>query len=206
MSGKSTSDLLGFLDFASSKGLIKQSIIRDLKTACNAVFGILGEDEAEDVFSIDWEETFQRYENLNALNVSPNTLRTYRQRVNQAVSEFERFQPNPGQWKPTIGRRGGNTSKRSTKNAANDQKGGDMEVHSASDAPQTGSADNIIYRFPLRRNTIVQISGLPYDVTRPEMTRMANFLQTLVAESEPSGPNQLMLKSPDSEDQSRQML
>ena len=206
MSGKSTSDLLGFLDFASNKGLIKQSIIRDLKTACNAVFGILGEDEAEDVFSIDWEETFQRYENLNALNVSPNTLRTYRQRVNQAVSEFEKFQPNPGQWKPTIGRRGGNAAKRSTKNAVNDQKDGNVEPQGASDAAQIGSADDIIHRFPLRRNTIVKISGLPYDVTRPEMTRMANFLQTLVAEAEPSGSPQLMLKSPDSEDPPQQTM
>ena len=39
-----------------SKGAFKQSMIRDLKTACNAVFGTLGEDEVPDVFSIDWEE------------------------------------------------------------------------------------------------------------------------------------------------------
>lgn len=202
MPGKSTSDLQEFLDFTSSKGSIKQSIIRDLKTACNAVFGILGEDEAKDVFSIDWEEAFQRYDNLNALSVSPNTLRTYRQRVSQAVSEFERFHANPSQWKPTIGRRSGNAAKRSTKN----QKDVMSEAQNDSDTLQTGSADDIVHRFPLRRNTIVQISGLPYDVTRTEMTRMANFLQTLVAETEPGGSPQLMLTSPDVADQPQQML
>ena len=179
MPGQGKTELLEFLDFVSSKGLMTKAATQSLKTACGAVLSILDEDEAQDIFVVDLEAVFRRYENLKGMEVSPNTLRAYRQRVKQAVSDFERYKANPSQWKPAVGQRSNRNTKRSGINTP------DIEspVSQNSDvATSPATVDDIVHHFPLRRDAIVQITGIPFDVTKSEMARMTAFLSNLVAE------------------------
>ena len=80
MANQDREALLKFLDFASNRGLMKKTTAQSLKSACSAVLGILDENDAKDVFAVDLEGMFQRYENLKESEVSPSTFRAYRQR------------------------------------------------------------------------------------------------------------------------------
>ena len=197
MQGQSKGDLLEFLDHAGNRGLMTKVSAQSLKSACATVFSILDEDEPEDVFSIDLDGLFARYDNIKGMEVSPNTLRAYHQRVRQAVSDFQRYKANPSQWKPSGGQRSNSGGKRSSKSATANQKEGDQ--HSQTNQPVRGpvSADEITHQFPLRRDVIVNISGIPFDVTRSEMARMTAYLSNLVAEADSPEPPQLMPGSTD---------
>ena len=199
MANQDREALLTFLDFASNRGLMKKTTAQSLKSACSAVLGILDENDAKDVFAVDLEGMFQRYENLKESEVSPSTFRAYRQRVKQAVAEFQRYKANPSNWKPAGAQRTANRPKRASKNTTNTQ----AETNATHQTPdlieQPSSADQITYHFPLRENVFVRITGIPFDVTRPEMGRMTAFLSNLVPAQEGSEPVHLMLNSPDAE-------
>ena len=199
MPGQSTHDLLEFLDFTASKHLMKPATARALKGACNAVLSVLDEAEAADVFAVDLDGVFQRYENMKGMEVSPNTMRSYRQRVSQAIAEFGRYRANPSQWRPAGGQRNASVSKRSQKSNPVTRDNAGAEGQADTVIQRTESADDITHQFPLRRNTIVEISGIPFDVTRSEMARMTAFLSNLVAPPEETDPVQLMLNPADSE-------
>ena len=91
MPGEGKNDLLEFLDHAGNRGLMTKVSAQSLKSACTAVFSILDVSEPESILAIDLDDLFHRYENIKGMEVSPNTLRAYRQRVKQAISDFERY-------------------------------------------------------------------------------------------------------------------
>ncbi len=192
MPGEGKNDLLEFLDHAGNRGLMTKVSAQSLKSACTAVFSILDVSEPESILAIDLDDLFHRYENIKGMEVSPNTLRAYRQRVKQAISDFERYKANPSQWTPAGGQRSNSGGRRSSKNPTSNQRKTDQQ--SKTDPPVRGvvSADEITHQFPLRRDVIVTISGIPFDVTRSEMARMTAYLSNLVAEADSPEPPQLM--------------
>ncbi len=191
MPGTTKQDLLDFLDYVSDKGLMKQGTARALKTACSKVFGNLDENEERDVIALDLDEVCRRFENLNSTSVAPNTMQTYRKRVKQAVSDFERFNAEPSSWKPSGVQRAVSSGKRMGSTIPKNQSGAsDGEpVNRVSGAVK--SADEILYQFPLRQDVIVTISGIPFDVKKSEMGRMTAFLSNLVADVEEAHPPML---------------
>ena len=198
MSDQNKAALLEFLDFVSSKGLMKQPTAQSLKSACSTVFSILDDDE-EDILAVDLDDVFQRFENIKGLGFNPGTLRAYRQRVKQAVSDFQRYKSDPSHWKPLGGQRSTGGAKRTSKRDANSQRVLDTKVHSDTLAEQPVAVDNITHQFPLRRDTIARISGIPFDVTKSEMGRLNAFLSNLVVVPDDAEPTQLMLRSPNAE-------
>ena len=192
MPGQTKGDLLDFLDFAGNRGLMTKVSAQSLKSACTAIFSILDEDEPADVVAMDLDDLFRRYENIKGMEVSPNTLRAYRQRVRQAISDFERYKANPSQWKSSGVQRSNGAKKRSPRNSTTNHREVDQQARIDSSDPGTLSVDEITHQFPLRRDVIVRISGVPFDVTRSEMARMTAYLSNLVAESDEVEYPQLM--------------
>ncbi len=192
MPGQSKDDLLEFLDYAGNRGLMTKVSAQSLRSACTAVFSILDEDEAGDIVAMDLDGLFHRYENIKGMEVSPNTLRAYRQRVRQAISDFERYTANPSQWKPAGGQRTNSTGKRSPRNVTTNSREGEQPARFDSSGVGALSADEITHQFPLRQDVIVRISGIPFDVKRSEMARMTAYLSNLVAETDEVEPLQLM--------------
>ena len=192
----SKDELLQFLEYTAEKGLLKKSTAQSLKVACNNVLSILDEGEEANVLEIDLDDLFQRFANIKAMEVRPGTLRSYRQRVAQAVSDFQRYKEDPENWKPAAAQRStrANTSKRSKDRAPRPETA--PNESSQSIAGQPVAVDEIVHRFPLRPDAIVHIWGVPYDVNKSEATRLANFLHTLVADTDPAGHSPRMLAAP----------
>ncbi len=188
MSGRGKTELLEFLDFAGNKGLMTKANTQSLRSACTAVFSILDDAETDNVFAMDLDDLFHRYENIKGMEVSPNTMRAYRQRVKQAISDFERYIENPSQWKPAGGTRSNSAGKRSSRN----HREAEAQARSDSSDLSALSADEITHQFPLRRDVIVRVSGIPFDVTRSEMARMTAYLSNLVAEADETEHPKLM--------------
>jgi hypothetical protein len=205
MVGQDKAALLEFLDFTTNKGLLRKTTVDSLKSACNAVFSILEEDEVADVFGLDLDGIFQRYENVRGLDLRPDTMQAYRQRVRQAISEFKGYKADPSRWKPqTRARpRSSNTAKNSEKTVRSVQNSVTGTELPDPTAVHSTLADRITHQFPLRRDTIVTISGIPFDVTKAEMGRMTAFLSNLVVGSEASDSIQLMLNAPDAESEQK---
>ena len=200
MAGQSKTDLLEFLDYTAEKGLMKKPTAQSLKAACNAVLSAMDKGQQDNVFTIDLDEAAQRYWNLNATTVKPGTLSAYRKRVKQAVSDFQLFKDDPEHWKPVARQRQARGAKRTGTSVAESQK--PTAVVNDLGAPiddELLSADKITHRFPLRRDAVVKISGIPFDVTKAEMSRMTAFLSNLVAETDDGELPRLMRGEPETE-------
>lgn len=196
MAQGSKEELLQFLDYTADKGLLKKSTAQSLRVACNNVLSILDEGEVANVLEVDLDDLFQRFANIKGMEVRPGTLRSYRQRVAQAVSDFQRYKEDPENWKPAAAQRSTRaiTSKKSNdriRQTETVQKGPTQAV-----AGHPIAVDEIVHQFPLRPDAIVHIWGVPFNVNKSEATRLANFLHTLVAEIEPAGSSPLMLDAP----------
>ena len=199
MNSNSTEDVIRFLDFASQRGLMKKASVVSLKTACKNVFSVLDEIEAADVFSWDLDVVIQRYQNINSMKVRPETMHTYGQRVKYAVTEFMKYNEDPANWKPSGGQRSA-SSNQASRNARTNQRPSARERTSDISRPEEVSdPSEIVHHFPIRRDKVVRITGIPFDVKRSEMSRLTNFLGNLVAEAEDELQMPLMLKAPDSE-------
>lgn len=177
-------ELFNFLDWAGERGQMKKATARSLKVACKGVLEVLDEAEEADVSKISLTDVFQRYENLNSFNTTPGTLKAYRNRVNYAINEFLSFNQDKANWKPSGGQRASSSrstnkgKKKSTLDKIGDEQG---EIDIPSLGGNGDQASKITHRFPLRRDMVVSISGIPFDVTRLEMGRLTAYLSNLVA-------------------------
>ena len=201
MPAQTKADLLEFLDHAGNRGLMTKTNAQSLKSACTAVFSILddNDDDSKDVFTMDLDALFHRYENIKGMGVSPSTLRAYRRRVTQAISDYQRYKANPSQWKPAGGQRSTRGGTHSSNGRTNNHGAADQNVQLDAPDPEAKSADEITHQFPLRRDVIVRVSGIPFDVTRSEMARMTAYLSNLVAETDAEEVPRLMPGSADTD-------
>lgn len=193
--------LFGFLDYASEKNLVKKEAAQALKSASRKVFSILDDQEQEDIFALDLDEVFRRFGNSpSARDVNPNTMRAYQQRVRQAVEDFKRFKDDPTNWKPARTRRQTRTTRATPAHDTRTPKEAERKEQSVADPVHLVSVEAIVHRFPVRRDVIVQISGIPFDITKAEMARMTAYLSNLVVpDADDSGQTPLMLNPADKE-------
>lgn len=176
--------LMVFLEWAEQKGLMKKATARSLRSACGSILSVLDESESEDLSKVDIEAVIQRYQNLNGMTVSPNTMQTYGNRAKYAIEEFLKYNKDKAGWKPSGGHR-------PASNAQNSRKGrgipkGPPEGFEAGQSTGQTSMDpsQITHQFPIRRDLVVTVKGIPFDVKRSEMARLNAYLSNLVAEEE----------------------
>ncbi len=192
---QSLEGLMSFLDYVRNKGLMNSETVGSYRTACNKVFSICDPEELLDVTQIDLDKLFQRFSNLNTGSVRPATMRTYSNRVQTAMSEFQTYIKDPMNWEPSITVRGSRSSAKTDKGNAR------SETQSVSDNgarkdPESTTSKPGTYPFPLRPDVTVEISNIPIDMTVAESMRLSAFIYTLAIDFQPnsawSGP-QLVL-------------
>ncbi len=196
MDDLSREQLFQFLDYVADKGLMKKTTAASLRSACTAVLEVLEEDEGKDLSKLDIDSALRRYGNLNGYKVTPATLQTYGQRVRYAISEFREFVADRASWKPSGGQRTRTSPKASSKKNDSRKTRKREEVDPSEELQESIDAANITHRFPLRRDAVVTIKGIPFDVKKSEMARLNGFLANLVSVPEEPEPQQLMLGSP----------
>ena len=166
--GFSPTDLIGFLDWSGDKGKIKKNTASAQKAACNQIFGVLDEEERNDLRKIELDSVFQRYKNLNPTKLTPETLKTYRSRVDSAVTSFLSWREDPENWKPGIQER---TSRKKTASL----------LGSVPKIP-TSDAQTLNLPFPVRGDLTITVLNVPRDLKKNEARRLGAFLEAFAVD------------------------
>lgn len=178
---RSRADLLAFLDYLAAKGLMNPTTARSRKASANAVLGILSDEEASDVTTINLDDVMTRFHNLQGANFTPDSMATYKSRTKSAIEDFVRYQQNPLGFKASTPN-GARKPRRPEGNRAPEEA-----RREETGQPETVSrplvSDNI-FPIPLRSNLTVYVQGLPHDLTAAEGKKLANVLLALVQPTE----------------------
>lgn len=168
--GFAVADLIEFLDMTAQKGLIKPNTVNAQKAACNQVLGVLEGEETKDLRKVDIGSAFQRYINLNPTSLSPDSLKTYRSRVEKAVGNFLTYRNDKENWKPRIQER---TSHRKKTNGSQETKPPSINYNTKT----------LSFPYPIREDVTVTISNVPRDLNKVEAKRLAVFIEAIAVDS-----------------------
>ncbi len=166
--GRSRVDLLKFLDYMGRKGLIPANTASARKAAANKVLQILSDDEAEDVTALDVDETVRRFGNKFRSDYTAESLQSYASRVRSSLDDFKRHCDDPLNFK--VGRKSPYRPQRDRSASAK------IEAAGSPQAPVRSSPAVQVLPVALRPDLIVQIAGLPYDLSKVEAQRLANII------------------------------
>ncbi|MGO4726729.1 MULTISPECIES: hypothetical protein [unclassified Inquilinus] len=178
---KSREAALTFLEYVAQKGLMAQATARARKAAVGKVLGILDEDEAQDVTSIDLDAIMRRFGHLQGKTYTPQSLVTYKSRVKAALDDFSSYVKNPLAFKPSVQARErkpipGKASFRVTRNTSEDLT---PEAPRQSPSAVAGPMASSILPIPIRVDLTIHIQGLPFDLTEAEAKKIANVIQAM---------------------------
>ena len=187
MNDFSRKSLLAFLDYLGDKGMIKQATVSARKAAASAILGILDEEEASDVRKLDVDDLMQRFSNLQGAKFTPGSLQTYKSRFNSALDDFLRYRSDPLNFKPAISAR----AARSKPKVANKESGrasgtASAEVGGGASGKETASNGHagIVCPIPLRPSVVIQIAGIPSDLSKSEANKICRLVSALAIDGD----------------------
>ena len=177
--GRSTADLLKFLDYLAEKGLMPAATAASRKASANKMLAVLSEEEAHDVTSIDMDDVALRFHNLNGQQYTPGSIQTYKSRVGSAIDDFRAYLANPLGFRSSSKPR--QRSRPLKEAGAVSGVGTASGTSTASAVAQPISTASLpiganILPVPLRPDLTIQIAGLPFDLTPVEARKIANII------------------------------
>ena len=178
---RSREELLKFLNYVGAKGLLSPSTVESRKASVNKVLGILGDDEASDVASIDLDEVMRRFANLHGQGYTADSLRTYKSRTKSSIEDFVRYVENPMGFK--VG--GPKRERRAKQPNPNTNKPSETEptpISAAEPRSPLPFASSAIVPIAIRTDVIVHVQGLPFDLTPREAKKIANVILAMAME------------------------
>jgi hypothetical protein len=175
--GRTREDLFQFIDYLGDKGLMPAKSVAARKTVATKVLGILNDEEAQDVLALDLDLLMQRFSNLHGKNYTPNSLRDYNGRLRGSIEDFRSYVSNPLGFRPSTRARSKPNDEKNR--SVGKEKSTPIQPSSISSNPSAGPAappSANILPIALRANLIVQIAGLPFDLTQAEAKKIANII------------------------------
>lgn len=175
----SLDELLAFLEFAGDKGQMPPATATALAVACRNVFGVLSEEEKQDIGRLDLTTVVKRFQNKRAKDFGAPTLKEYDRRVRRAVSLFLEWRENPADFQaPTRATGSGRKRKPNLEPGVEPEpavKVGSSGLHTTPGSYQTA--------VPLGPDRIVTLFNVPADLTAAEADRLARFVKMLAVDS-----------------------
>jgi hypothetical protein len=182
MNGKKSREAaLEFHEYVAQKGLMAQATARARKAAVSKVLGILDENEARDVTSIDLDAVMSRFGHLQGKGYTPQSLVTYKSRAKAALDDFASYVENPLAFKPSVQARERKpvSGKASSSVTRNTSEGMAPEAPRQSASAVAGPMASSILPIPIRADLTVHIQGLPFDLTEAEARKIASVIQAM---------------------------
>lgn len=176
--------LLEFLEYLAKKGMVNKNTVDSRKASSNKMLAILSPGEAADLRHIDVDQLSARFANLKGQTYSPQSLQVYKSRLNTSLADFFRYKDNPANFKINgVLQKSTLAAKvRSKPVKTNQQTKG--ALHSDTN-PHLHSAPVQVATFnipvPLRTNCVVQINGLPVDLTKQEAGKISAVIQAMIS-------------------------
>lgn len=176
--GRSTADLLKFLDYLADKGLMPSATAASRKASANKMLAVLSDDEARDVTTVDMDDVALRFHNKSGQQYTPGSIQTYKSRVGSAIDDFRAYLENPlGFRTSSKPRQRSQPSKEKTSDAnSRTQPASAQHGHQPTHVAATPVATMNILPVALRPDLIVQIAGLPFDLSKSEAQKLANII------------------------------
>jgi hypothetical protein len=169
--GRSREELLKFLGNMGRKGMIPANTASARKAAVNKVLSMLNDEEAQDVTSIDVDETIRRFGNRYRSEYTPESLQSYASRLRSSVDDFKRHCDDPLNFKPGM-------TKRILRKPRDGGSSSREIVRASTESPAHSRPVAAVQILPItvRPDLVVQIAGLPHDLTQAEAQRIANII------------------------------
>ncbi len=177
-----------FLDYALEKGLLKSETAKSRKTAVNKILEKITDEQRSDVRKVDLELEADHFANRQGAGYIATSLQTYKSRAKTALADFETYVDNPMHFRPSGGNgkvqgksaAGTQTTRKArqgkpTANAPSDQMGNQRTDE------RLGANDRqtLTFPVPIRPGLIVQLSGIPFDLTVGEAEKIAQVVKAL---------------------------
>ncbi len=172
---RSRDDLINFLDYLGEKGLLAKATAAARKTAATKILEVLSDDEASDVTNLDIDLLMSRFDNLNPRQYTPESLQTYRSRLNKGLEDFRAYLENPVTFRPRATFRA-NRDSGAPKKRRQPSSPVMAQPPSAASSPAVEMPGSNVLPIPLRQNLTVRVFGLPFDLTKAEATKVANII------------------------------
>lgn len=173
-----------FLEYLADKGKVPRATIVSRKAACNKMLGILSADERRDLRELDLEELAVRFQNLEGMNYTGDSLKTYKSRVSVAIDDFIRFKENPSTFRVKQ-----SAQKRSSPRSGDAAQGSMRQASSvdtmapnqaiAPQVPHHRNTHGMAIPVPIRADLIVTLSNVPFDLSSSEAQKIANVILAL---------------------------
>ncbi len=174
----SEQELVTFLGYLGSKGLMNESTANARKIAAQKVLSVLEPSEKTDLRTIDRDLIFTRFMNKHRNTFTPGSLQTYRQRFVSAIDDFISYVNDPAGFKPTSSARSPRQSR------AEDQQGRGRVSASLSTRGDLRAQVSVhhgllTYPIPLPNGRIAQLS-VPSDMTSEDAERISSVVPAMV--------------------------
>ena len=191
MTKYSSEDVLRFLDYLITKGLVNKETASARKIACGKVFEVLDADERADIQGLDLMLVMHRFNNLHGSRYTPKSLGVYRSRVSKSLEEFARYKENPATFRPGAihmrpkvnGTTNGKKMIREDSSAVDVLPSSEDVSRGVSETPNT-KTQTIDVPVALRPDIVVIIRGLPVDLKSSEAKKISNVIVAMGATTE----------------------
>lgn len=173
--------LMDFLDYLGKKGLMNKNTVVSRKAACNKMLSALDQDELIDLRKLDLDVVAQRFSNLQGGEYAPKSLRVYKSRVRSSLDDFFRFKENPANF--AVGTK---PRKRLPKHVNTSSASSQVEVGAAPPLYKEAEKQTPTIDVPiaLSAGRIVQLNGLPINMTKAEAQKIANVVMAMATVEE----------------------
>ena len=159
-----------FMDMVKNKGLLNPNTAQSRKAASNKMLDMLEPNEKQDLREIDIDHLHERFENKLGSAYNPSSLQVYKSRFKSALEDFISWVDNPSAFRPST------TKRENTQRPAAKPKNKRVRSSTGEPAGQSSPADFPIY-VPIRSDLVVQITGVPADLTDAEASKIAAVIQ-----------------------------
>ncbi|MGH7656019.1 MAG: hypothetical protein ACREN6_15285 [Gemmatimonadaceae bacterium] len=175
----SMEDLVDFLDHAGDRGLMPAATAQALAVASRNVLGVLTDQERGDLSKHDIDSVIKRFNNKRARDFNPSSLKEYARRVRRALALFLAWRADPANF--TIKTRGTGVSRKKAKSSevpeSREATSGESE---ATPRQRDGAYQTAV---PVRPGVVVTLTNIPYDLTKAEAERLADFVKMLAVQT-----------------------
>ena len=171
----SADEFFRFMDYLRDKHLMKPATVRSRRVSAKKMLDVLEEDEKQDLRKINVDELHERFIIKHGMDFTPSSRQVYKSRFKSAVSDFLRFVEDPS-FKPSVVKRdtGGPLPIR--------KKGRGKEKSVATNPAESNSSappGTIVFPVPLRPELVVELRGIPSDMTEQEADKIAAVVKAL---------------------------
>lgn len=181
-----------FLEYALERGLLKAETAKSRRTAVNKILEKITDEQRADVRKVNLELEAEHFANRQGAGYIPSSLLTYKSRAKTALADFVSWVDNPMAFRPS----GAGNGKAGLKNGAATAKKAktppkvevtesptrEAPAAAAHSAPVVEQLAGLTFPVPIRAGLIVQLCGIPFDLTVGEAEKIAQVIRALASQ------------------------